>query len=241
MTVKAHAKINWTLEVLGKRPDGYHNLRSIVLPVGLHDVITIEDAADVTCTTVGLDVPQEKNLAYRAAVALKNASGCPHGAGICIEKHIPSGAGLGGGSSDAAAVLNALNAMWGLDLPCERLCEIAAEIGSDIPALVMGGPVLMEGRGERVRRIDDDALLELGLDSLPSPESIEVFCPAIFSSTPAVYREFRESDCGIGPNDLQPAALRLYPGIADALRHLEQTGLKRVTMSGSGSAVYGVT
>jgi hypothetical protein len=100
--------------------------------------------------------------------------------------------------------------------------------------------VLMEGRGERVRRIDDGVLRELGVDSLPSPGSIEVFCPAIFSSTPDVYREFRESDRGVGPNDLQPAALRLYPGIADALRHLEEKGLTRVTMSGSGSAVYGV-
>lgn len=240
MTVKAHAKINWTLEVLGKRPDGYHDLRSIVLPVALHDVVTVVEAADVSCETVGLDVPQEKNLAYRAALALKDATGCECGAHISIEKCIPSGAGLGGGSSDAAAVLNALNAMWKLDLPCECLCEIAAGIGSDIPALVMGGPVLMEGRGERVRRIDAGLLRELGEDALPPPESIEVFCPEIFSSTPAVYREFRESDRGKGPNDLQPAAIRLYPGIADALGQLEERGLKRVTMSGSGSAVYGV-
>ena len=75
---------------------------------------------------------------------------------------------------------------------------------------------------------------------MPDSDSIEVFCPGIFSSTPAVYREFKESDCGLGPNDLQPAALRLYPEIADALAYLEDKGLKRVTMSGSGSAVYGV-
>jgi 4-diphosphocytidyl-2-C-methyl-D-erythritol kinase len=240
MTVKAYAKINWTLEVLGVRPDGYHDLRSIVLPVALHDLVALDDADEVTCFTEGLDVPQERNLAYRAAVALKNATGCRAGVRIVIEKHIPSGAGLGGGSSDAAAVFNALNAMWGLNLPCERLCEIAAEIGSDIPALVMGGPVLMEGRGERVRRIDDRLLKELGVAELPSSESIEVFCPAVFSSTPAVYGEFRKSDCGLGPNDLQPAAIRLYPAIEDALKLLEAKGLERVTMSGSGSAVYGV-
>lgn len=240
MTVKAHAKINWTLEVLGVRPDGYHDLKSIVLPVALHDLVTLDEADGIACSTEGLDVPQEKNLAYRAAVALKNATGCRSGVRIAIDKHIPSGAGLGGGSSDAAAVLNALNVMWGLNLSCERLCEVAAEIGSDIPALVMGGPVLMEGRGERVRRIDDALLKELGVGDLPSPESIDVFCPGIFSSTPAVYREFRDSDCGLGPNDLQPAALRLYPEIADALGRLEATGLERVTMSGSGSAVYGV-
>ena len=240
MRVRAHAKINWTLEVLGKRPDGYHDLRSIVLPVAMHDVIDLDPADGITCETEGLDVPQEKNLAYRAAVAFRDATGCTQGVRISIEKRIPSGAGLGGGSSDAAAVLNALNAMWDLDLSCEQLCEIAAGIGSDIPALVMGCPVLMEGRGEKVRRIDADVLKELEVESRPSADSIEVFCPDVFSSTPAVYREFKEADCGLGPNDLQPAALRLYPEIADALAHLEGKGLKRVTMSGSGSAVYGV-
>lgn len=240
MTVKAHAKINWTLEVLGLRPDGYRNLRSIVIPVDLHDIITIEEAPAISCVTIGLDVPQEKNLAYRAAAALKELSGRQRGCSISIEKHIPSGAGLGGGSSDAAAVLNALNEMWELNLPCEKLCEVASGIGSDIPALVLGGPVLMEGRGEKVRRIDNVILRELAVGPLPSPESIEVYCPEIFSSTPDVYREFKDADRGKGPNDLQPAALRLYPGIEDALSHLQEKGLKRVTMSGSGSAVYGV-
>ena len=211
-----------------------------MLPVALHDVVDLEPADGITCETKGLDIPQEKNLAYRAALALQKATGCTQGVRISIEKHIPSGAGLGGGSSDAAAVLNALNVLWHLDLPCERLCEIAAGIGSDIPALVMGGPVLMEGRGEFVRRIDADVLRELGGEALPSADSIEVFCPGVFSSTPAVYKEFRETDCGLGPNDLQPAAIRLYPEIADALVCLEGKGLKRVTMSGSGSAVYGV-
>jgi 4-diphosphocytidyl-2-C-methyl-D-erythritol kinase len=240
MTVNAYAKINWTLRVLGGRSDGYHDIESIVLPVALHDVITIEEDSSITCETMGLDVPQEKNLAYRAAVALRDATGCTRGARITIEKHIPPGAGLGGGSSDAAAVLNALNGMWDLGLPCDRLCEIAAGIGSDIPALVLGGPVLMEGRGERVRRIDADVLRKLGIESLPSAESIEVYCPEVFSSTPAVYGEFRESDRDMGPNDLQPAALRLYPAIADGLKYLQGKGLRRVTMSGSGSAVYGV-
>lgn len=240
MTVNAHAKINWTLHVLGTRPDGYHELESIVLPVELHDVITIEEDPEITCVTEGCDVPQEKNLAYLAAVALRDATGCTRGARISIRKHIPSGAGLGGGSSDAAAVLNALNEMWDLGLSCDRLCEIAAGIGSDIPALVMGGPVLMEGRGEKVRRIDAGLLRKLGEKSLPSPESIEVYCPGVFSSTSAVYGEFRESDSGTGPNDLQPAALRLYPAIAEGLKYLRGKGLRRVTMSGSGSAVYGV-
>lgn len=235
MTVEAHAKINWTLEVLGVRPDGYHDLRSIVLPVPLHDTVTLEEAEDVVCGMSGMDVAQESNLAYRAALALKEATGCARGVRIWIEKRIPAGAGLGGGSADAAAVLNGLNDLWKLHLPETELCEIAACVGSDVPALALGAPVLMEGRGERVRRLWPEESA-----GLPKPEEIVVFAPDIFVSTPAVYREFREEDHGLGPNDLQPAALRLYPGIGAALRSLERQGLKRVTMSGSGSAVYGM-
>lgn len=240
-TVKAHAKINWTLKVLGLRNDGYHDLRSIVLPIALHDTVILESFAEgICCETKGLDIPQEKNLAYRAAAALRKATGCRKGVRISIEKRIPSGAGLGGGSSDAAAVLNALNKMWDLSLPLQQLCEIAAGVGSDIPALVMGGPVLMEGRGEIVRRLDEAVLAEIGEEPPPCADLIEVHCPGIFSSTAAVYGEFRPSDRNTGANDLQPAAIRLYPGIAEAITLLENKGLKRVTMSGSGSAVYGI-
>ena len=234
-TVEAHAKINWTLEVLGVRPDGYHDLRSVVLPVPLHDVVTLEEADGVVCEMPGLDVAQESNLAYRAALALKAATGCVRGVRIGIEKRIPAGAGLGGGSADAAAVLNGLNGLWALHLPEAEICEIAAQVGSDVPALTLNSPVLMEGRGERVRRLRHDECADL-----PKPEEIVVFAPGIFVSTPAVYRAFREEDRGLGPNDLQPAAIRLYPDIEGALHRLERQGLKRVTMSGSGSAVYGV-
>lgn len=235
MTVEAHAKINWTLEVVGIRPDGYHDLRSIVLPIPLHDSVMIEEAEDIVCEMPGMDVPQEKNLAYRAAIALKEAAGVARGARIAIEKRIPTGAGLGGGSADAAAVLNGLNRLWGLHLSETELCAIAARVGSDVPALTLGGPVLMEGRGERVSRLSPRQA-----DLLPDIDDVVVFTPDIFASTPAVYREFRETDRGLGPNDLQPAAIRLYSGIGEAIRQLERQGLKRVTMSGSGSAVYGL-
>ena len=235
MTVEAHAKINWTLEVVGVRPDGYHDLRSIVLPIPLHDSVMIEEAEDIVCEMPGMDVPQEKNLAYRAAIALKEAAGVARGARIAIEKRIPTGAGLGGGSADAAAVLNGLNRLWGLHLSETELCSVAARVGSDVPALTLGGPVLMEGRGERVSRLSPRQA-----DLLPDIDDVVVFTPDIFASTPAVYREFRDTDRGLGPNDLQPAAIRLYSGIGEAIRQLERQGLKRVTMSGSGSAVYGL-
>lgn len=237
MTLEAHAKVNWTLEILGVRPDGYHALRSIVLPVAMHDIVTLsaEDGA-IVCDMPAMDVPQADNLAYRAAVALRNATGCMRGVRIMVEKRIPAGAGLGGGSADAAAVLNGLNTLWNLGLTEGELCAIAADVGSDVPALTLGGPVLMEGRGEIVRRLRPDEQ-----SPLPGPEDIEVFAPGICASTAAVYREFRMEDCGRGANDLQPAAIRLYPGIGEALRRLERRGLKRVTMSGSGSAVYGLS
>ena len=236
MTVEAHAKINWTLEVLGVRSDGYHDLRSVVLPIPLHDTVSLEASETISCVMMGMpDVPPEANLAFRAAVALREATGCRRGVRIAIEKRIPAGAGLGGGSADAAAVLNGLNALWDLHLPKGELCKIAARVGSDVPALTLGGAVLMEGRGEKVTPLSaaDGA-------RLPDPSAIIIFTPDIFASTSAVYREFRETDRGRGPNDLQPAAIRLYPGISEAIRQLEQQGLTRVTMSGSGSTVYGV-
>ena len=161
MRLAAHAKINLTLEVLGTRPDGYHDLRSVVTTIPLHDDVELLDASagevTVEMAADGVEmpcVPPETNLAVRAARALREACGVARGVHIRIVKRIPIGAGLGGGSADAAAVLNGLNALWELKLPKERLCAIGAEVGSDVPALVLGGVVLMEGRGERVRAID---------------------------------------------------------------------------------------
>lgn len=236
--LEAHAKINWTLEVLGVRPDGYHEIRSVVLPISLHDDVSVSLASGVTCEMDVPGVPQDSNLAYRAAMALKEATGCMDGAKIEIRKRIPVGAGLGGGSADAAAVLNGLNRLWGLDLSGGEICGIAARIGSDVPALALGGAVMMEGRGERVRPLTDEEASAYEVP--PSLDDLIVHFPDIAVSTAAVYREFRTSDRGLGPNDLQPAALRLHPGIADAIADLGRQGLRRVTMSGSGSAVYGL-
>ena len=230
-TVKAHAKINYTLEVLGVRPDGYHDLRSVVVPIPLCDDVEVAEAEGLSVDMPGSDLPQEKNLAWRVARALQEATGCTRGASISIVKRIPEGAGLGGGSADAAAVLNALNELWQLDLPKERICEIGATVGSDVPALVLGGTVLMEGRGERVKRID-------GFE-LPPFERFVLRVPDVHASTPAVYAEFREEDCGRGLNDLQPAACRLYPEIARMVEQMMDEGLENVRMSGSGSAVFG--
>jgi len=235
MLIEAHAKINLTLKVLGVRPDGYHDLQSVVLPVPLHDDVLLESADDVTVEMPG-DIPPVCNLAWRAAQALRRVTGCARGARIAIVKRIPAGAGLGGGSADAAAVLNGLNALWGLGLPKERLCAIAAEVGSDVPALTRGGPVLMEGRGERVTPLAESPLAGF---PLPDLSRLVLRTPPVFVSTPEVFRAFRDEDRGLGANDLQPAACRLHPEIAAALAALAAEGCTGVMMSGSGASVFG--
>lgn len=230
MTLEAHAKINLTLEVLGRRADGYHDLRSVVVPIPLHDDVDLVPAEGISvmgCPQISL----EQNLAYKAAVLLQQVSGRTDGVAISLVKRIPSGAGLGGGSADAAAVLNGLNEMWKLGIPRMDLAALGAQIGSDIPALVLGGPVLMEGRGERVSALPPE--------TMPDFSRLVLRVPPIFCSTPEVFRAYRSEDHGLCRNDLQPAACRLHPGIVRALADLEAEGCQGVQMSGSGSAVFG--
>ena len=152
-TLQARAKLNLTLEVLGKRPDGYHETASIMQTLELADTVTVEpcDSLIVTCSAPDLD--NESNLAWKAADLLRLECGVPTGARISIEKHIPESAGLGGGSSDAAATMVGLNSLWGLGLSPDQLRALAAELGSDVPFLVDGGTAIALGRGERIRSL----------------------------------------------------------------------------------------
>ena len=259
MRLAAHAKINLMLEVLGTRPDGYHDLRSVVTTIPLHDDVELLDASagevTVEMAADGVEmpcVPPETNLAVRATRALREACGVARGVHIRIVKRIPVGAGLGGGSADAAAVLNGLNELWGLGLSKERVCAIGAEVGSDVPALVLGGTVLMEGRGERVRAIDagETPASQLRAQrpatptggprlSRPFDDHFVLRVPPVCASTARVYAEFRPEDRGKFRNDLQPAACRLYPAIERMVAEMEAEGLENVQMTGSGSAVFG--
>jgi 4-diphosphocytidyl-2-C-methyl-D-erythritol kinase len=156
----APAKINWTLEVLRKRPDGYHEIRSVLQTIGLSDIVTLSEADGVELVLTGdagplADEPPERNLAVRAARALQNRVGRKRGVRIEIEKHIPVAAGLGGGSSDAAAVLRGCNVLWGTRQDETNLVEIAGEIGSDPPFFIVGGTASVSGRGEIVRALPD--------------------------------------------------------------------------------------
>jgi len=230
VTVQAYAKINLSLEVFGTRPDGFHELKSIVQPIALADELVFEPA-DIFSTDTGYS----DDLILKAARALSSRFPNRPAYAIRVTKRIPVGGGLGGGSADAAATLLALNALWKLGLSSEALADIGAEVGSDVPALVLGQhyhrPVLMEGRGERV------SLLDLVVDERP----LVLTNPKVHCSTADVYRLCTErTSPAVGRvNDLQAPACQLHPEIATALAALVVAGAQDAAMSGSGSTVFG--
>lgn len=155
----AHAKINPYLRVLGKRRDGYHEIETLILPISLADQVAVSPRVKgfglrVTGPLAERVPLGDDNLALRAARALSETVGEKRGADILVEKRVPVAAGLGGGSSDAAAVFRALNRLWGTGLSEEQLAEIGASLGSDVPALVYARPVIARGRGEKVELVD---------------------------------------------------------------------------------------
>ena len=260
MKIEAFAKVNLTLEVFGKRADGYHALRSVVMPISLSDTLDIEVTEDGLITS---DTGYDDDLCIKAARILKSSvSSLPSslGAVIRVTKRIPAGGGLGGGSADAAAVLRALNELWKVGLSHEELAEIGAQVGSDVPALVLGGPVIMEGRGEKVASIEQS--------NNPNNRTIHLVLvnPGVHSSTKEVYdalgeRASRPFNCAANAtakmvealgsgnpeeiaaalmNDLQAPALKQHPEIADVLVSLRTSGVIGAMMSGSGSSVFGI-
>ena len=260
MTIAAYAKVNLTLEVLGLRPDGFHDLRSVVLPVSLADEVSLEPAGDVTLSVSGsaeglAGLAAEDNLAVRAARLMRRVGGRRDGVAISLVKRIPVGGGLGGGSTDAAAVMNGLNEMWGLGVPRSELAALGAEIGSDVPALVLGGAVLMEGRGERVTPLvtRHPSLVTIHL-VLANPgvgcSTAEIFadCGVHLPNRPEILYNMRlamqAGDCAAVAralqNDLVAAAVRRHPEIGAAWRRLEEAGCLGVSMSGSGATVFGI-
>jgi 4-diphosphocytidyl-2-C-methyl-D-erythritol kinase len=251
MTVSAYAKVNFTLEVLGTRADGYHTLRSLVVPVSLADTLTIEPAE-----TLSSDTGYADDLILKAARVLQAACGVRAGASVSVVKRIPAGGGLGGGSADAAATLLALNRLWGLGLSRPDLTRLAADVGSDVPALVQETPVLLQGRGEVVspfRLPDGSAFPRLHL-VLANPR-VHCSTPAVFArctsrvtDDPSIVYNMQTSlvagdlsrIAAALMNDLQAPACALHPEIAAALRLLTQAGALGATMSGSGSTVFGL-
>ena len=150
----AYGKLNLTLEVIGRRQDGFHELRSLMQAISIHDVVTVKEANEVSINCNLAGISDFQNIAYKAAELMRRRYKVKSGADIVIQKGIPVSAGLGGGSSDAAMVLKLLNKLWGLDLPLSELVGLSSEIGSDVAFFLSGNTGLVEGRGEKVRCMD---------------------------------------------------------------------------------------
>jgi 4-diphosphocytidyl-2-C-methyl-D-erythritol kinase len=245
--LRAPAKVNLFLHVVGRRGDGYHLLQSVFVLIDWSDVLHIERRSDGQLHRHDLAAPlPADDLCLRAARTLQQASGSALGADIHIQKRVPAGAGLGGGSSDAATTLLALNRLWGLNWPRERLAALALTLGADVPFFVHGHNAFVQGIGEQVSPLD---LLPLWLAVVKPPQSLAtaaIFAsPSLVRSTPTVIladflADTQLSDCnaaGFGRNDLQAVALEQCAEVEHAAQWLKaRFGNSR--MSGSGSAVF---
>ena len=256
MEVRAYAKLNLTLDVIARREDGYHDLRMVMQTVDLADTLTIaeEEQEGVRVSTNLRYLPgDERNLAAIAAKKFWESNACNgKGLAISLQKNIPVCAGMGGGSSDAAAVLRALNELYGMNLSVQRLAEIGEQVGSDVPYCVLGGTALAEGRGEQLTTLT------------PLPDCHIVICkPAFPISTPELFGciDCRKIRCrpdtegiitALQNGDLAGVARRLYNVFEDVLtdrrgaeiaeikNELISCGALGAVMSGTGPTVFGL-
>lgn len=240
----APAKLNLFLHVTGRRPDGYHTLQTVFQLIDLADWLDVERRDDGAIVREGdLLCAPEDDLAVRAARALQHASGCRLGATIRVTKRIPAGSGMGGGSSDAATTLMALNRLWDLGLPRSELARLALPLGADVPFFLHGSNAFAEGVGERLEAVTlapawyavvwpqvhvstKEIFADTGLTRNTKPMKIADFSAAAGLLPHALF----------GANDLEPVARRRFPGIDQALGRLQPHGAARMT--GSGSAVF---
>ena len=246
----APAKINLFLDIISKRPDGYHDLGTLFQTVAVGDELSVEEEK-TSRITVRYNVPQayplEEDLVYRAALLLQKAFDVKCGASFYLEKKMPLGAGLGGGSADAAAALRLLNRLWSLNLSPEELEKFGAKLGADVPFLVRGGSALAEGIG--------DVLTHLEPLELPDGAALLIATPKCSVPTKAAYAGaspsgnsrweiFRRSDFrdyrNFAFNKFEETVLPQFPQISRMKHLLENAGAEFALMSGSGASVFGV-
>ena len=251
MEIQARAKINWTLNVTGKRQDGYHLLDMLMQPIALHDTLMIEPKEKLSLTLEGMDglSAGDDNLVLRAARALQARAGISQGARMHLVKRIPMGAGLGGGSADAAAALKGLNRLWGTGLDADALCRIGETLGADIPFCLHDAPRRARGIGEILTPFRCGAFPLILLQPCAALSTKEVFTAyhAMADGTPPdTERALEALEAGdlqalrvCGGNVLESASIPLRPEIARAKEALYQSGAAFAQMTGSGSAVFG--
>jgi 4-diphosphocytidyl-2-C-methyl-D-erythritol kinase len=249
---RCYAKVNLSLEVLRRRTDGYHDLASVAHTISLADDLSIEPADEFLLRAEGFELTLEDNLVDRAARLVATVTQTRLGATVTLVKRIPSAAGLGGGSSDAAATLVGLNALWGTRLGYHRLGSLALQLGSDVPFFLRGGAALMAGRGEELR----------ALPALPAQWLVLVIPPTTLpNKTAALYAALEASDFSDGESTRQVAtrlehtqaldagalvnaferpARALFPGLDDVWTEVERRCGRRFCLSGAGPALFGL-
>jgi 4-diphosphocytidyl-2-C-methyl-D-erythritol kinase len=261
LLLRAPAKINWFLKVIGKRDDGYHNIISLMQCISLYDNLVFEHADTIEVVSDS-DMPLDDNLVYKAASLLRRYTSYRKGAKIVLQKGIPVGAGLGGGSSDAAYTLSGLNRLWDLKLNNEELSSIGTEIGSDVPFFFNGPFAIVEGKGEKVSPFKINASTVLLLVKPPISVStalayesfdklrmhaepvepgmltkktfdIKLFCQAFKK------QDFASLSTMLS-NDLEKVIIDRYPVVGEIKNRLLERGVVISAMSGSGPTVFGV-
>ncbi|MDD8018890.1 MAG: 4-(cytidine 5'-diphospho)-2-C-methyl-D-erythritol kinase [Bacteroidota bacterium] len=249
MNLEAYAKINLGLHIVGKRPDGFHNIETIFHHIALHDKITLLLNSNIEISSSNPSIPVNKdNLCWKAVDLLRRELSLTYGAAIHIKKNIPIGAGLGGGSSDAAAVLQHLPSLWNVDVADEVLQRLALQLGSDVPFFLKKSSAYAEGRGEI-----------LSYFPFRLPYWIVVVNPNIHVSTPWAYSALAEQRHGTFPqrskllknisefrledilhNDFEEVVFKQHPSIKEVKNNFLKLGAVHALMSGSGSSVFGL-
>jgi len=239
----APAKLNLFLHVTGRRPDGYHTLQTVFQFIDWQDTLHFHRREDgvVTRTTDIAGVPADTDLTVRAARALQEATGTRFGADIAIDKHLPMGGGIGGGSSDAATTLLALNHLWGLGLSRERLMQIGLTLGADVPVFVFGQNAFAEGVGEKLTAVDLPQSWFVVIHPNEHVPTASIFSDRCLTrDTPiSIIADFAActNKYSFGRNDLEPVATAKFGEVARALEWLKQYG-QHARMTGSGACVF---
>lgn len=251
ITKNAYAKINWSLFITGRRDNGYHELDMLMQEIDLHDELTLEKADKTELTVNGIASDDKSNLVIKAADAISRECGKELNVRMALIKHIPSRAGLGGGSADCAQTLLAMNELFDLHIPMKRLSEIAVKLGADVPFFLTGGLCRVRGIGERVERIENVPCYPIVVkhvgEGLSTPEVYRLSDELGYETnenTQSVLNGILTRDMERikkkSANALEKAAFTLDGKIPEEIRKLYAEGALYARMSGSGSAVYGV-
>ncbi len=251
ITKQACAKVNLTLEVLRRRGDGYHEVRTIMQAIDISDTLTFESATEINLVCSDSSLQNADNLVSKAALLLRDHANCREGARINLTKRIPGAAGLGGGSSNAAATLAGLNELWGLGLPLPDLAFLAAKLGSDVPFFLHGGTALAEGRGERItplkRTLMNWIVLLFPEVAIPDKKTARLYgelSAKSFTTGDLTKGVVRRIETGLPLEDadlcnvFDDAAGVIFPGLEEFRKTAERKIGQRLHLAGSGPTLF---